>query len=133
MQTPVDVLVFLSRYLELHKVLTIPHWFLYTKGSPRKGQSPWSGKSIERRGLSSCTSGALILAPLGCSPSSSLSTFRPKRRIPHSMWYTVAAIPQKLLVWSRKILALVNTRTMAHARAEVCVGFLTSLNLLGTT
>jgi hypothetical protein len=40
MQTPVDALVFLTRYLEPHKVLTNTHWCPYAKGRPHEGQAP---------------------------------------------------------------------------------------------
>jgi hypothetical protein len=75
MQTLVDVLLFLSRYLEPRKVLTNPRWYPYAKGSPREGQAPRTGNSVESRVSSSCASGALLLAPLERSLSSSLSRF----------------------------------------------------------
>jgi hypothetical protein len=102
MQTPVDVMVFLPRYLEPCKVLTKPRWCPNTKGSPSEGQAPQAGNSIESHGPSPCTSGASLPAPLRRSPPSSLSSFRSKHRVPRSLLYTVATTQQTQLVWSRK-------------------------------
>jgi hypothetical protein len=71
-------LVFLPRYPEPRKVLTNPRWCPYAKGSPREGQAPRSSNSVESRGPSLRASGAPLPAPLGCSPLSPLSSFRPK-------------------------------------------------------
>jgi hypothetical protein len=109
------------------KVLTNPRWFHYAKGSPREGQAPWMSNSIESCGPSPRASGAPLPAPLpaplGHSPPSSLSSFRPKRRVPCSLHYTVVAAPQTRLMWSRKTLALLDTTTMAHARVEGVCGY----------
>jgi hypothetical protein len=70
--------VFLPRYPEPRKVPTNPHWCPYAKGSPREGQAPRSNNSVESRGPSRRASGAPLLAPLECSPSSPLSSFRLK-------------------------------------------------------
>jgi hypothetical protein len=70
--------VFLPRYPEPRKVLTNPHWCPYAKGSSRDGQAPRSSKYVESCGPSPRTSGALLLAPLGRSPPSPLSSFQPK-------------------------------------------------------
>jgi hypothetical protein len=70
--------VFLPRYPEPHKVPTNPPWCPYAKGSPRDGQAPRSSNTIESRGPSPRASGAPLPAPLGCSPPSPLSSFRPK-------------------------------------------------------
>jgi hypothetical protein len=70
--------VLLPVYPEPRKVLTNPRWCSYTKGSPHEGQAPWSSNSIESCGPSPCASGAPLLAPLGRSPPSPLSSFRPK-------------------------------------------------------
>jgi hypothetical protein len=67
-------------------------------------------------------SGAPILAPLGRSPPSPLSSFRPKRRGPRSLQYTVVAVTQTRLSRSRKTLAPLGTITMARARAEGLCG-----------
>jgi hypothetical protein len=90
-------LVFLPRYPEPRKVPTNPRWCPYVKGSPREGQAPRSSNSIESRGPSPRASGAPLPAPLGRSPSSPLSSFRPKRCGPRSLRYTVAAVTQTLL------------------------------------
>jgi hypothetical protein len=103
MQTPVDVMVFLPRYLEPHKVLTIPRWCPTIKGSSCEGQAPQAGNSIESHVPSPCTSGASLLAPLRRSLSSSLSSFRSKHCVPRSLLYTVATTQQTQLVWSHKI------------------------------
>jgi hypothetical protein len=115
--------VFLSRYPEPRKVPTNPRWCSYAKGSPRVGQAPWSSNSVEIRGPSPCASGAPLPAPLGHSPPSPLSSFRLKRRGPHSLWYTVVAVTQTRLSRSRKTLAPLGTITTAHARAEGLCGF----------
>ena len=115
-------LVFLPRYPKPRKVLTNPRWCPYAKGSPREGQAPRSSNSVESRGPSPCASGALLPAPLGRSPPSPLSSFRPKRRGPRSLWYTVAAVTQPRLSRSRKTLAPLGTITTARARAEGLCG-----------
>jgi hypothetical protein len=114
--------VFLPRYPEPRKVPTNPHWCPYAKGSPRKGQAPWSSNSVESRGPSLRASGAPLPAPLGRSPPSPLSSFRPKRHGPRSLRYTVAALTQTRLSWSRNTLAPLGTIITAHARAKgLCV------------
>jgi hypothetical protein len=71
-------LVFLPRYPEPRKVPTNPRWCPYAKGSPREGQAPWSSNFVENHRPSPCASGAPLSAPLGRSPPSPLSSFRPK-------------------------------------------------------
>ena len=115
--------VFLPRYPEPRKVPTNPRWCPYAKGSPREGQAPRSSNSVESRGPSPRASGAPLPAPLGRSPPSPLSSFRPKRRGPRSLRYTVAAVTQTRLSRSRKTLAPLGTITTAHARAEGLCGF----------
>jgi hypothetical protein len=70
--------VFLSRYPEPRKVPTNPRWCPYAKGSPHEGQAPRPSKFVKSREPSPRASGAPLLAPLGRSPSSPLSSFRPK-------------------------------------------------------
>jgi hypothetical protein len=60
------------------KVPTNPRWCPYAKGSPLEGQAPRLSNSVESRGPSPRASGAPLSAPLGRSPSSPLSSFRPK-------------------------------------------------------
>jgi hypothetical protein len=115
--------VFLPRYPEPRKVPTNPCWCLYAKGSPREGQAPRSSNSIESRGPSPRASGAPLPAPFGRSPPSPLTSFRLKRRVPHSLRYTVAAVTQTRLSRSRKTLAPLGTITTARARAEGLCGF----------
>ena len=115
--------VFLPRYPEPRKVPTNPRWCPYAKGSPREGQAPRSSNSVESRGPSPHASGAPLPAPLGRSPPSPLSSFRPKRRGPRSLRYTVAAVTQTRLSRSRKTLAPLGTITTTHARAEGLCGF----------
>jgi hypothetical protein len=67
--------VFLTRYPEPRQVPTNPRWCPYTKGSPREDQAPRSSNSVESRGPSPRASGAPLLAPLGRSPPSPLSSF----------------------------------------------------------
>jgi hypothetical protein len=111
-------LVFLPRYPEPRKVPTNPRWCPYAKGSPHEGQAPRSSNSVESRGPSPRTSGAPLPAPIGCSPPSLLSSFRPKRRGPCSLRYTVAAVTQTRLSRSRNTLAPLGIITTARARAE---------------
>jgi hypothetical protein len=59
-----------------------PRWCPYAKGSPREGQAPRSSNSVESREPSPRASGAPLPAPLGCSPSSPLSSFRLKPSCP---------------------------------------------------
>jgi hypothetical protein len=121
--------VFSLRYPEPRKVPTNPRWCPYAKGSPREGQAPRSSNSVESCGPSPRASGAPLPALLGRSLPSPLSSFRPKRREPRSLWYTVATVTQTRLSWSRKALAPLCTITMARARAEGLCGF-TKLNQL---
>jgi hypothetical protein len=115
-------LVFLSRYPKPRKVPTNPHWCPYAKGSPRQGQAPRSSNSVENHWPSPRASGAPLLAPLGCSPPSPLSSFRLKHRVPRSLWYTVAVVTQTRLSQSRKTLAPLSTITTTRTRAEgLCV------------
>jgi hypothetical protein len=115
--------VFLPRYPEPRKVLTNPRWCPYAKGSPREGQAPRSSNSVESCGPSPHASGDPLLAPLRRSPSSPLSSFRPKCRGSCSLRYTVAAMTQTWMSRSRKTLAPLGTITMARARAEGLCGF----------
>jgi hypothetical protein len=115
--------VFLLRYPEPRKVPTNPLWCPYAKGSPREGQAPQSSNSIESCGPSPCASGAPLPAPFRRSPLSPLSSFRPKRRGPRSLRYTVAVVTQTQLSQSRKTLAPLDTIVMTRARAEGLCGF----------
>jgi hypothetical protein len=114
--------VFLPRYPELRKVPTNPRWCPYAKVSPREGQAPRSSNSIESRGPSPRASGAPLPAPLGRSPPSPLSSFRPKRHEPRSLRYTVSAVTQTRLSRSRKTLAPLSTITTTRARVEGLCG-----------
>ena len=122
MQTLVDD-ASIFRYREPHKVSTNPRWCPYAIGSPCEGQAPRSSNSVESHGPSPRASGAPLPAPLGRSPPSPLSSFRPKRRGPRSLRYTVAAVTQTRLSRSRKTLAPLGTITTTHARAEGLCGF----------
>jgi hypothetical protein len=114
---------YLPRYPEPHKVPTNPRWCPYAKGSPREGQAPRSSNSEESRGPSPRASGALLPAPLGRSPPSPLSSFRPKCHRPHSHWYTMTVVTQTRLSRSCETLAPLGTITMARTRAEGLCGF----------
>jgi hypothetical protein len=121
--------VFFPRYPEPRKVPTNPRWCPHAKGSPHKGQAPRTSNSVESRWPSPHASGAPLLAPLGCSPQSPLSSFRPKHRGPCSLLYTVVAVTQTRLSQSRKTLVPHCTITTAHTRADgFCGFFLNSLN-----
>jgi hypothetical protein len=115
--------IFLPRYPEPCKVPTNPRWCPYAKGSPREGQASRSSNSVESRGPSPRTSGALLPAPLGRSPPSPLTSFRPKFHGPRSLQYTVVVVTQTRLSRSRKTLASLGTITTSHARAEGLCGF----------
>jgi hypothetical protein len=114
--------VFLQRYPKPRTVPTKPRWCPYAKGSPHEGQAPRSSNSVKSRGPSPRASGAPLLAPLGRSPPSPLSSFRPKRRGPRSLRYRVAAVTQTRLSRSRKTLAPLGKITTTHARAEGLCG-----------
>jgi hypothetical protein len=117
------MLIFLPRYPEPYKVPTNPRWCPYAKGSPREGQAPRSSNSVGSRGPSPRTSGAPLPTPLGHSPPSPLSSFRPKCHGSRSLRYTVAAVTQTRLSRSRKTLAPLGTITTARAKVEGLCGF----------
>ena len=115
--------IFLPRYSEPCKVPTNPRTCPYAKGSPQEGQAPWLSNSVESRGPSPRSSGAPLPAPLRRSPSSLLSSFRPKHCGPRSLRYTVAVVTQTRLSQSHKTLAPPDTTTTAHTRVEGLCGF----------
>jgi hypothetical protein len=115
--------IFLSRYPEPCKVSTNPRWCPYAKSSPREGQAPRSSNTVESHWPSPRASGAPLSVPLGRSPPSPLSSFWPKRLRPRYLRYTVAAMTQTRLSWSRKTLAPLGTVTTTRARAEGLCGF----------
>jgi hypothetical protein len=123
MQTLVDDVDILPRYPKPRKVPTNPRWCPYTKGSPREGQAPRSSNSVESRVPYPRASGAPLSAPLGRSPPSPLSSFRPKRRGPRSLRYTAVVVTQTRLSRSLKTLAPLGTITTARARVERLYGF----------
>jgi hypothetical protein len=114
--------LFLPRYPEPRKVPTNPRWCPYAKGSPHEGQAPRSSNSVESRGPSPRASGAPLLAPLGRSPPSPLSSFWLKRRGPRSLRYMVVAVTQTRLSRSRKTLAPLSTITTTLTRAKRLCG-----------
>ena len=115
-------LVFLPRYPKPRNVLTYPRWCPYTKSSPREGQAPRTRNFVESHKHSPCASGAPLLAPLGRSPPSSLSSFRLKCHMPRFLRYMVAAVTQTRLSRSRKTLAPFVRITTSRARAEGLCG-----------
>jgi hypothetical protein len=123
MQTLMDHADIFTEDPEPRKVPTNPRWCPYAKGSPREGQAPRSSNSIESRGPFPRASGAPLPAPLGRSLPSPLTSFRPKRRGPRSLRYTVALVTQTRLARSRKTLAPLGTITTARARGEGLCGF----------
>jgi hypothetical protein len=125
--------VFLPRYLEPRKVPTNPRWCPYAKGSPREGQAPRSSNSVESHGLSPRASAAPLLAPLGRSPPSSLSSFRSKRRGPCSLRYTVAAVTQTRCHGLARLSPHSVQLQRPAQEPRGCVVSLNSLNLLGFT
>jgi hypothetical protein len=92
--------VFLSRYREACKLTPSPRW------SPLQGPSSRSCNSVDSTGPSSRASVSLKCLVSDRSSLSSLSNFRPNRRGPRSLRYTVAATPQTWLVWSHKTTSL---------------------------
>jgi hypothetical protein len=116
-------LVFLPRYPEPRKVPTNPRWCPYAKGSPRGGQAPRSSNSVESCGPSPHASGTPLSAPVGRSPPSPLSSFRPKHHGPRSLQNMVAAVTLTQLSRSRKTLVPLGTITKGHARVEGLCGF----------
>jgi len=75
-------LVFLPRYREARKLPPSPRWSP-SQGIPRKGQAPGRVTLWIASGLPHAQVGlrrAFRQASPGCSPPSSLSSFRPKRR-----------------------------------------------------
>jgi hypothetical protein len=114
--------VILPRYPEPRKVPTNPRWCPYAKGSPREGQAPQSSHSVESRGPSPRATGAPLLAPLGRSLSSLLSSFWTKHRGPRSLRYMMAVVTQTRLPRSRKTPASLGTITTTRVRAEGLCG-----------
>ena len=97
---PSMTLVFLPRYREARKLPPSPRWSP-SQGIPRNGHAPGRVTPWIASGLPHAQVGlrrAFRQASPGCSPPSTLSSFRPKRRGPCSLWYTVAATPQPRLV-----------------------------------
>jgi hypothetical protein len=115
--------IFLARYPEPRKVWNNPRWCPYAKGSPRKGQTPRKSNSVGSHEPSPHASCAPLPAPLKQSPSSPLSSFRPKRRGPHSLRSTLVVMTQTRLSRSCKTLASFGTIIMAHTIAEEFCGF----------
>ena len=99
-QTPVDDSGIFTEVLRSKQASPSPRWSP-SQGILRKGQAP--GRIIPwiSLGLPHAQVGLQRVfwqASPGCSPPSSLSNFRPKRRGPCFLWYTVAATPQPRLV-----------------------------------
>ena len=97
--------VYLPRYQEARKLPPSPGWSP-SQGIPSKGQAPglvipWIALDLPHAQVG--LRRAFRQASPGCSPSSSLSSFRSNHRRPCSLRYTVVATPQTRLVWSRKI------------------------------
>jgi hypothetical protein len=115
--------IFLPRYPEPRMVPTNPRWCPYAKGSPREGQAPRSSNSVESRRPSPRASGAPLLAPLGRSPPSPLSSFRLKT--PRTLFPPVhVGGHETQLSWSHKTLAPLGIITTASARAKGLCGFI---------
>jgi hypothetical protein len=122
--------VFLPRYPEPRKVSSNPRWCPYAKRTPHEGQAPRLSNFVQSHKSSPRASGALLLAPLGHSPPSTLSSFRPKQCGPRSLWYTVAAVTQTGLSRSHKTLAPLGTILqwlMQEPRVVLGFSYLTQL------
>jgi hypothetical protein len=101
---PSMTLVFLPRYWEARKLSPNPRWSP-SQGIPRKGQAPGRVTPWIAPGLPHAQVGLRFPSSKpfpDCSPSSSLSSFRPNRRGPCSLRYTVVATSHTRLVWSHK-------------------------------
>ena len=99
-QTPVDDSGIFTEVSRSTQASPSRHWSP-SQGMPRKGQAPGQVTPWIASGLPHAQVGlrcAFRQASPGCSPPSSLSSFRPKRRGPCSLRYTVAATPQTWLV-----------------------------------
>ena len=97
---PSTTLIFLPRYREARKLPPSPRWSP-SQGIPRKGPAPSRVTLWIASGLPHAQVGlrrAFRQASPGCSPPSSLSSLRSKRRGPYSLRYRVAATPQTRLV-----------------------------------
>lgn len=101
MQPPIDVPIFFTEVLRISKVLINPHWCPYA-WKPMRGPNTWSGSSVVSQDPFSRASGPSLLASLGCSTLSPLSSFRPKHCGPHYLRCTTLATPQTRFVWSCK-------------------------------
>ena len=100
MQTPVDDSGIFTEVSRNAQASPSPHWSP-SQGIPRKGQAPGQVTSWIASGFPHMQVGlrrAFRQASSGCSPPSSLSSFRPNHSGPCSLWYTVAATPQTRLV-----------------------------------
>jgi hypothetical protein len=128
MQTLMDDTSIFTEVSVTTQGLTNPRWCPYTKSSPREGQAPRTSNSVESRGPSPRTSGAPLPAPLGHSPLSPQSSFRPKRRGPCFLRYMVVVAIETRLSRSRKTLALLGTIKWLAQEPRGCVVFLNSLN-----
>ena len=126
---PSMTLVILPRYREARKLPPSPRWSP-SQGIPRKGQAPSQVTLWIALGLPHTQVGlwrAIRQASPGCSPPSSLSSFRLKWRGPCSLWYTVAATPQTRLVWSCKTISPSEYNNCVH-KHRVIIRMQTSLN-----
>ena len=100
MQTPIDDSGIFTEVSRNAQASLSPHWSP-SQGIPRKGQAPSRVTLWIASGLPHMQVGlrrAFQQASPGCSPLSSLSSFRPKCCGPCSLRYTVAATPQTRLV-----------------------------------
>ena len=100
MQTPVDDSNIFTELSISAQASPSPRWS-NSQGIPRKGQAPSRVTPWIASGLPHAQVGlrrAFRQASPGCSPPSSLSSFRPKCRGPCSLRYTVVATPQTRMV-----------------------------------
>jgi hypothetical protein len=115
-------LYLLSRYPESCKVPTNPRWCPYEKGIPREGQAPWTSKSIElwafptRKWCFAFSSSRMIHVVFTIElPAKTLWASFPMVHGSYRTRFVVDVISQND--------ALINTITMARARAKGFCGF----------
>ena len=115
---PLTTPVFLPRYREARKLPSSPRWSP-SQEIPRKGQAsnrvtPWiaSGLRHAQVGLRR----AFQQASLGCSPPSSLSSFRPKRRGPCCLHYQARVLARLLRRRWRKGMGAASTAVVQRWR-----------------
>ena len=129
MQTPINDSGIFTEVSRSTQASPSPCWSP-SQGIPCKGQAPSRVTPWIASGLPHAQVGlrcAFRQASPRCSPPSSLSSFRSKRRGPCSLRYMVAATPQTRLVRSRKTSSPSDVQLVC-SQARGARGMQTSLN-----